>query len=116
MSVVNTFVNNVSTVVSTVGNNSIKGYIGDSTNNHRTVTVNQLVRFLVESDNKYYRRLGYRLQSVYGALRASNRIRRSTGRTDAVDINELIRNLENATPRLKRTLAGVINVIQDRNS
>lgn len=104
------FFNVIEGIVSNVGSTVIKTEIGDSIENHRTLTVNQLVRFLTNSDNKATRNLGYRLREIYVAARVSNNIRRTPGRTDAVDINELIYSVKvRGSSKLRRTLSGLIN-------
>jgi hypothetical protein len=70
--------------------NDVKDTIGDSTNNNRTLTVRQVIRFLSSSNNPRFRSLGKRLAEVYGLLRPVVTSVRSSGRTDAVDINELL--------------------------
>ncbi len=70
----------------------VKEAIGDSTNNNRTLTVNQVIRYLRVSPVKGNKKLVKQLTSVYDILRediVSDR-RQATRRTDAVDFNEFV--------------------------
>jgi len=68
----------------------VKSIIGDSTNNHRTLTVNQVVRFLINSDATRNVGLGRKLRSVYSLIRNDIKNSRVNSRTDAIDINEFL--------------------------
>lgn len=67
----------------------VKYQIGDSINNNRTLTVNQVIRSL-----KYNNRtkVAKQLQTIYTFLIEDIKCDRSetTNRTDAIDINELV--------------------------
>ena len=84
------FLNRLVTTLNTVDTDTLKSSIGDSTNNNRTVTVNQAIRFFTRSGK---RRLASNLRTVYSSRQVRSLIRaiRATSRrTDAVDINELL--------------------------
>ena len=87
-----TLTNRVNTVINSFGTENIKVRIGDSTNNHRVLTVNQLIRFLSTRRNPSYVNLGKTLSRVYNSNRSTIlQVRLDNGltRTDAIDINEL---------------------------
>ena len=85
------FFNNLITVLNRYDNADIKSAIGDSTNNNRTATVSQVIRFLSSRRNTDLKALGYDLSVAYEAVRDDlTDIRSSTNRTDAFDINEFI--------------------------
>lgn len=68
----------------------IKAVLGDSTTNNRTLTVNQVIRYLRLTKRKT---LANRLETVSEILKPvvlARREIRSSLRTDAVDINELV--------------------------
>lgn len=68
------------------GATEIKKLIGDSTNNNRTLTVSQTVRYL----NKVgLRKLAYAVETSTNILE-SQILRRRENRTDAIDLNELV--------------------------
>lgn len=67
------------------GNTAIKETIGDSTNNKRTVTVAQLVRYLNEVGDTT---IAKEVAAVTSVLETSILNRRSR-RTDAIDLTEL---------------------------
>lgn len=66
---------------------SVKDLIGDSTNNNRTVTVNQVVRYL---DRTGKRRLSRQLNQVHLNFLIGIKGHRGN-RTDAVDIEEFVK-------------------------
>lgn len=70
----------------------VKEAIGDSTNNNRTLTVNQVIRYLKVSPVKGNKKLVRQLASVYDILREDIIVdrKRSTRRSDAVDFNEFV--------------------------
>jgi hypothetical protein len=82
------FITNLLNIVNSVSNTQIKEIIGDSVNNHRTVSVIQTVRFLDqigESD------LAAGLEDTFNLLRddlKQARLARGTTRRDAFDIYE----------------------------
>lgn len=85
------FLKNLVTVLNRYDTTDIKVAIGDSTNNHRTVTVNQVIRFLGTRRNATLKALGLDLTVAYEAIRDDILATRSyTSRTDALDINEFI--------------------------
>lgn len=65
---------------------TIKFYLGDSTNNHRTLTVNQVVRFLSRTGAQ---RLSQTVGEVSRVLEPAI-LRNRGNRTDAIDISELV--------------------------
>lgn len=86
-----TFFNNLITVLNRYDNDDIKTAIGDSTNNNRTVTVNQVIRFLGTRRNAGLKSLGEDLSFAYDTLREDIAEARTTNnRSDAFDINEFI--------------------------
>lgn len=92
------FFEELTEVVSDLDKTEVKRKIGDSTSNNRTLTVNQVIRFLTSSPNYKTRKLGRQLSEVRGLL--SSRIaeyRRSLGlvRNDSFEISEIIKLLEN---------------------
>lgn len=89
----NNLINGINSVISTFGTDNIKLTIGDSINNHRVLTVSQLIRFLGTRRKPQYVNLGKALVVAYSANRGGVIAARSLNglvRTDAVDINELI--------------------------
>lgn len=88
-----TFITDLQGVVETYGTNAIKTSIGDSVNNNRTVTVNQLIRFLSTRRKPKLRLLGQQLETLYSnpLIRAGvSDVRFLTDRTDAIDLNEFV--------------------------
>lgn len=70
---------------------SVKDLIGDSTQNNRTVTVNQVHRYLVQTGQVTN---AERLAATYEVLRPiikSTRLYDGCQRTDAIDIDEFVR-------------------------
>lgn len=90
MSKYNNFYNSLVGVVGNLNTNSVKERLGDSTHNHRTLTVNQVVRFLNTKRTKGLKNLGNSLQNVYEILKEDIIANRLSRRTDAIDINEFI--------------------------
>ena len=87
------FLNSLQTVLSNKDRDAIKRTIGDSINNNRSLTVNQVIRFLTRRGaSSSQKRLGKQLANVYGILREDIQVRRSlfNSRNDALDINEFI--------------------------
>lgn len=68
----------------------VKRQLGDSTENNRTLTVSQVVRYLNKSGAK---KLAKRVQVSAEVLKDIILTRRS--RTDAIDINELVTTYRN---------------------
>lgn len=90
MSKVNTFFNNISTVVNGLNTNTVKATIGDSVNNNRTLTVSQVIRYLTTRRKSNLKLLGNQLDVAYGILRPEIVAGRLSFRTDAIDINEFL--------------------------
>lgn len=85
------FITDLEAVLAKFSTEEIKLKIGDSINNNRVITVNQLVRFLSTRRNANYKALGVALTTTYGLLKDNISIARAaTYRTDAFDINEFI--------------------------
>lgn len=86
------FFNSLVTILNRYDGTYIKESIGDSTNNHRVPTVNQVIRFLSSSRKAELRTLGDNLSLAYETLKEEiETTRRSnTSRSDAIDINEFI--------------------------
>lgn len=84
------FFNQLNTVVNSLDTTDVKLTIGDSINNNRSLTVNQVIRFLLSSNVQQEIELGLSLQSVYGLIKADLLSSRINNRTDALDINEFI--------------------------
>lgn len=101
---------------------SVKMYIGDSTFNNRTLTVNQVIRYLtISTRNRKFNALGNNLQTAYNSLLPLiNEVRSITkSRTDAIDINEFINyyttfvvalSTQNARKTFSKQFVGEINV------
>lgn len=83
-----TFINNLVGVVNGLDTNTVKLTLGDSINNNRVLSVNQVIRFLTAQRKRNLRTLGLELSSVYELLRGDLVSTRLTLRTDAIDINE----------------------------
>ena len=85
------FYNTLRTTVDNVSSTKLKEAIGDSTNNHRIPTVNQVIRFLNrKNSSKNQRQLGKKLRNIYPMLRETTKAFRNSNRTDAIDINEFL--------------------------
>lgn len=84
------FFNQLNTVVNSLDTADVKLTIGDSINNNRSLTVNQVIRFLLSSNVQQEIELGLSLQSVYGLIKSDLLNSRINNRTDALDINEFI--------------------------
>ena len=83
-------------ILESTSSTKIKATIGDSTNNNRTPTVKQVVRFLNKTGKK---KLAAQLEVVYNELKwalAQNRDE-NNNRTDAFDINEFMYAFETYT-------------------
>lgn len=108
--------------VSGLKRNDVKSLLGDSTVNNRTLTVNQVIRFLTQnSRNPEFNTLGANLQTAYDRLRPLILEGRSVtrNRTDAIDINEFISyyttfvvaiSTSSARRNFSRQLVGVTSV------
>lgn len=84
------FLNNLRDIIKTLDTTEVKDTIGDSINNNRTLTVNQVIRYLVTRRNPKLKALGTQLSAVYYTIGKSALEMRYNNRTDALDINELI--------------------------
>lgn len=72
------------------GHRMVKEFIGDSTRNHRTPSVRQMIRLCSENKDK---RTAKELEAVYTVMRPFlkfERLNNDSKRTDAYDINELV--------------------------
>ena len=72
----------------------VKDVVGDSVNNHRVPSVNQVIRFFKRKNASTRQRLlGKKLEAIYGVTRTPLRQARHSVRTDALDINEFVNNV-----------------------
>lgn len=74
---------------------SVKELIGDSTSNHRTVTVNQAIRYLEYTGQ---RKTAKQVRAAYAVLRNEITYARAFDgvvRTDAIDLDEFVRTFRN---------------------
>lgn len=109
----NVFVNRLVDILGDTDRTTVKSLIGDSTANNRTITVNQLVRYLEVTG--YYttasnvRKLQRNLSGRLNSYRTRN-----NNRTDAFDVNELLTVLTNVAtrgaPSTKQALSRVISI------
>ena len=110
MTKVESFVNRLTLVLEIHNRDSIKSIIGDSTNNNRTLTVNQVIRFLNKNG---YRKLAAEINALY--FRLNNEIRdfrnTTSSRTDAIDVNEFLTVVEcvGYSTSMTRSLAQVLS-------
>jgi hypothetical protein len=88
MSKVVKFYDKLSDVLQKVSTVDAKLIIGDSINNHRTLTVNQVIRYLEEGGVRGGKKLANNLSLSYEILRPVILDYRNNNRTDAIDINE----------------------------
>lgn len=87
----NQLVLKVQNVLKFYGRSYIKSVIGDSTNNHRTVSVNQLVRFLAIFNPT----LSAQVNTIYLSVREDIAFGyRTNYRNDAIDSYEFLSYLE----------------------
>ena len=96
------------------GNNLVhaKEMIGDSTNNKRTLTVNQLIRYLSLGEVRGDKKLARQLKAVNSVLAAEIKANRT--RTDAVDLTEFVntyRELVMNAPILRRNVASRLSKV-----
>lgn len=90
------FVSTLERVLSDLDQSRVKRSIGDSTQNNRTISVNQLVRFLTRRGNRGDQILARRISTLLESVRdlvSLNRI----NRTDAVDVSEFLEVLNHLT-------------------
>lgn len=90
MPVYKSFFNNLTSVVNNLDTVVVKAAIGDSINNHRALTVNQVIRYLNTRRSRQLRNLGIELSATYNLLRGDIVSSRHNLRTDAIDINEFV--------------------------
>lgn len=76
------------------GNNLVyvKEVIGDSANNKRTLTVNQLIRYLSLGEVRGDKKLARQIKAVFPVLKSEivGARRDLTQRTDAIDVTEFV--------------------------
>lgn len=105
-----TFLTALEVVLASYSRDTVKVTIGDSINNNRTLTVNQVVRFLSGRSNRKLGTVGLNLTNMYELVRGDiTKYRtRYTYRTDAIDINEFIdyfdRKVLNASTSVVRSV------------
>ena len=90
------FVNNLTDVLNDINVVKVKKSIGDSTNNNRTLTVNQVIRYLTSRRKTNLKKLGEDLQTIYGNRKVRKLLkvlRTSSSRTDSVDVSEFLQAL-----------------------
>jgi len=73
----------------------VKEVIGDSVNNHRTLSVNQVIRYAKANQVRNGKRVAKQIRNVYYILKPLIKHDRTNGgtgryRTDAIDFNELV--------------------------
>jgi len=100
-------------ILCTFTDRELKIYVGDSVNNHRTISVNQLIRLLSKPGiNRRNRQLGRHLRAVYQILRPFMAYQRSKRcrRSDAYSITEFIVMLNTIidTERVAQSLENLI--------
>lgn len=105
----NTVLAKVNEVLDTHTTNEVKEIIGDSTNNNRTLTVRQIIRFF-EVNNNF--RIANALELIYSKVKAELHEYRNdfNYRTDGFDVNELLFVIEARThSNTKRALTLALN-------
>lgn len=103
---VTNFVAKIEAILKRYPRNYIKDLIGDSTNNNRAVSVQQLIRFL----EIFNVELAEQVTAVYAEVRsdvAANRF--FNYRTDAIDVNEFLTFLTDVDTSTVRTLGRVLS-------
>lgn len=99
--------------------NYVKSVIGDSINNNRTLSVNQVLRFMNRKNAApVLREEGRKLAVVYKVMLDNNIIQRrrarSSDRSDAFDINELFLDFAakvDTDPKLKSKINRLMNKV-----
>lgn len=106
------FLETILDVLDIYSTNEVKLTIGDSINNNRTLTVNQVIRFL--NLTKGRKKLGVQLEKVYPLLRQYMNAQRVSvnNRTDAFDINEFIAVYEDYIITHKKIRPQVSNLLK----
>jgi hypothetical protein len=94
--------------------NDVKNFLGDSTDNHRVLSTNQVINFLTLNNSLKLNKLGRNLKVVYSVLRPQiTYLRRLCNeRTDAIDINEFIYTFEyyySSDPFFRKALSKRLN-------
>lgn len=107
---INNLVENVNAIVENDGIDNIKSYIGDSVSNNRTVSVRQLIRYFVATREVH---LAKNLEMAYSLLRNKIKRRRSSARTDAIDLSEFTQTSRNLDTKTKRRLGQLLDVTQE---
>jgi hypothetical protein len=74
------------------GAQNVKALLGDSTDNNRVLSVNQVLRYLNLSG---YQSTAGRLNAVYLKVRSDIRAEFGSARTDAIDWNEFVEFVNN---------------------
>lgn len=87
-----TFFDNLVNVVDGLDTSSVKSVIGDSINNNRTLSVNQVIRYLETRRSTASKTLAAQLSAAYDVLRPIILKHRESrnNRQDAIDIYEFI--------------------------
>ena len=104
------FFTNIATVRSVLRGNiakQVKQVIGDSTNNNRTLTVSQTVRFLETNGQKALANQLKRVNSVLEPHIRANRVR-----TDAVDISEFVSTYRTLVMNRRELRTNVSNALK----
>jgi hypothetical protein len=95
MSKIDTFLQDLETRISNIEPFVVKAVLGDSTNNNRALSVNQIIKYFTAHDaSKKQRKVGQQLREVYPITRKYLRELRLNSRTDAVDINEFLKEFK----------------------
>ncbi len=84
------FFDTLTNVVYSLDTVEVKLVLGDSINNNRTLTVSQVIRYLLSSSSRKNVALGRSLRTVFNELKEDIKFNRFNNRTDAIDINEFI--------------------------
>lgn len=114
MSKVSKFYNKLLTEIDNIETVEAKLTIGDSINNHRTLTVNQVIRYLRESGVRGGKKLANNLEITYNVLRPLIVVARNNNRSDGIDINEFktfyYDFIVNGDSGLKREYGSVLSI------
>ena len=106
------FLETILDVLEQYSTEEVKLLIGDSINNNRTLTVNQVIRFLKLTKGK--KKFSGQVQRVYSVLRPymNNSRIASNNRTDAFDINEFVNVYDDYIITQKKIRPLVSNVLK----
>lgn len=88
--------------------NDIKRKLGHSTNNNRTLSVNQAISHLKRNHNMY---LGVQLESVYRILKPKIKTKRT--RTDAIDLSELVSTYRTVVMNKRKLRRQIGSILKD---